>query len=202
MLHLMNVSKYSRSLILGFKMDLIFFIATPMLIFPLILGLASRYAPETLAIYILGLGGFGHHLPGFIRAYSDPDLFARHKIRLTLIPVLLVSACGLYAFLDLNALAFATVTWGIWHGAMQVNGFMRIYDAKVKSIRPFTASLDRLMCILWFGEAILHSPDKQFSLATLFYGSGGFLIPPSIFILGFSGECLARMEIWNSAKPF
>lgn len=167
--------------ILGPKRDLLFFVLTPLLIVPIFLFLPHGLSPQTLAIYILGLGGFGHHLPGFIRAYTDRDLFARHKAAFTVVPVLLIFACSAYSVLNLNALACITVAWGTWHGAMQVNGFMRIYDAKVKSILPATARLDKLMCIAWFGLAIFHSPEKQFSLATLFYGSGGFLIPPAAF---------------------
>jgi tetratricopeptide (TPR) repeat protein len=167
--------------ILGPKRDLLFFVLTPLLILPIFLFLPPGLSPQTLALYILGLGGFGHHLPGFIRAYADRDLFARHKASFTVAPVLIILACSVYSLLNLNALACLTVAWGTWHGAMQVNGFMRIYDAKVKSILPATARLDKLMCIAWFGLAILHSPEKQFSLATLFYGSGGILVPPWAF---------------------
>jgi tetratricopeptide (TPR) repeat protein len=170
-----------RIWILGPKRDLLFFVLTPLLVVPIFLFLPPGLSPQTLALYILGLGGFGHHLPGFIRAYTDKDLFARHKVSFTVVPILLIVACSAYSMLNLNALACLTVAWGTWHGAMQVNGFMRIYDAKVKSILPATARLDRLMCIAWFGLAILHSPEKQFSLATLFYGSGGFLVPPAAF---------------------
>jgi tetratricopeptide (TPR) repeat protein len=169
--------------ILGRGWDLLFFVFTPLLIIPVFLSLPKGLDTQTLALYILGLGGFGHHLPGFIRAYADRDLFARHKLSFTLVPVLLIAVCCFYSFLSLNALACITVAWGLWHGAMQVNGFMRIYDAKVRSFAPATARLDWLMCIAWFGMGLLHSPDKQFSLAVLFYGSGGFLIPPWAFEL-------------------
>lgn len=169
--------------ILGPKRDLIFFILTPLLIIPLALALKDQIPLSTLGLYVLGLGGFGHHLPGFIRAYSDPDLFRRYRLRFTLIPALLLFVCGLYSFLDLNALTCATVAWGTWHGAMQINGFMRIYDSKVNSFRPMTARLDWLMCLAWFGLAILHSPAKQFSLVAQFYASGGFLIPPQAFAM-------------------
>ncbi|MEO6095275.1 MAG: hypothetical protein ABIW76_06255, partial [Fibrobacteria bacterium] len=167
--------------ILGPGRDSLFFALTPLLIVPVFLYLKDHVPPQTLALYVLGLGGFGHHLPGFIRAYADRDLFARNKLSFTLVPVLLILACGTYSFLNLNALVCITVAWGLWHGAMQVNGFMRIYDSKVRSIAPATARLDWLMCIAWFGLAMLHSADRQDSLAALFYSSGGFLIPPVAF---------------------
>ncbi len=171
-----------RSLwILGPKSDALFFILPPIFIVPLFLALKGQFQIDTFAIWVLGLGGFGHHLPGFIRAYSDRDLFKRFKLRLTVVPVMIFITCGLYGFLNLNALTLVTAAWGTWHGAMQINGFVRIYDSKAKSFRPYTARLDWLMCLAWFGLAILHSPAKQFSLVTQFYGSGGLLIPPQAF---------------------
>src|SRR4051794_1277575 len=98
--------------ILGPKRDLLFFIFPPLLIIPLILVLKRAIPPETLGLYILGLGGFGHHLPGFIRAYADPGLFKRYKLRFTVVPALLLVVCALYSYLDLNALLLATVAWG------------------------------------------------------------------------------------------
>lgn len=161
--------------------DLLLFVLPPLLIAPAFMALSRHVAPATLALYVLGLGGFGHHLPGFIRAYADRGLFARNRWRLTGVPIALLALSGLYAALDLRALVFATVAWGTWHGAMQIHGFMRIYDAKAGSIDAATARLDRLMCIAWFGWAIARSPDRQYSLATLFYGSGGPLLPPAAF---------------------
>ncbi len=174
----------SRNLwIIGPKRDLLFFILTPLAILPLVFVVKEHVPVETLGLYVLGLGGFGHHLPGFIRAYSDPTLFRRFKLRFTLVPLLLLSLGGLFSFLNLNAFTCATVAWGTWHGAMQINGFLRIYDSKVNSFRPITARLDWLMCLAWFGLAILHSPAKQLSLVAQFYASGGFLIPAHAFEL-------------------
>jgi tetratricopeptide (TPR) repeat protein len=171
-----------RSLwILGPSQDLIWFILTPLFVVPIVLGLKQRVPVETLGALILGFGGFGHHLPGFIRAYSDPALFQRHKARFTIIPLLLLAASAAFSYLNLNAMACATVLWGTWHGAMQVNGFARIYDAKADSTSPLTARLDWLMCLAWFGLAILHSPSRLFSIVAQFYASGGFLIPPPAF---------------------
>jgi Flp pilus assembly protein TadD len=173
-----NQERAARRLwILGPKRDLLLFVLTPAAILPA-LAFTQRLAPETLATYVLGIGGFGHHLPGFIRAYSDPGLFRRFRLRFTLVPALLAAIGILFAFLNLNALVFATVAWGIYHGAMQVNGFLRIYDSKAGSFDRATAGLDRLMCLLWFGLAVLHSPDKLIALITPFYTAGGPLLGP------------------------
>jgi Flp pilus assembly protein TadD len=175
-----NVVKATRRLwILGPKSDLLLFVLTPAAILPSLV-FTHRVAPETLATYVLGFGGFGHHLPGFIRAYSDPGLFRRFRLRFTLVPAVLAIIGVLFAYLNLNALVFITIAWGIWHGAMQVNGFLRIYDSKAGSFDATTAELDRLMCLLWFGLAVLHSPDKLIALITPFYTAGGPLLGPNL----------------------
>jgi tetratricopeptide (TPR) repeat protein len=161
--------------------DMLFFVLTPGLIIPPVLLLRNQVELATLSILVLGIGGFGHHLPGFIRAYSDPGLLRRFKVRFVLIPALLAVFCGAFAFYDLNAVTFAVAAWGTWHGAMQVNGFLRIYDSKVRSFAPMTARLDWLMCVAWFGMGILHSPGKEFSVLSHLYLSGGPLIPPAVF---------------------
>src|SRR5438105_10153739 len=84
--------------IIGPKRDLAFFILTPVFIIPVMLWLKSRVSAESLGVYILGFGGYGHHLPSFIRAYADRDLFKRFRIRFTVVPVLLILACGVYSF--------------------------------------------------------------------------------------------------------
>jgi tetratricopeptide (TPR) repeat protein len=180
--HALPRLKTNESLwILGPWRDLFFFVLTPCLIIPPLLFLQHRVDLMTLAVLVLGIGGFGHHLPGFLRAYSDPALFQRHKLRFVVVPLLLAVLCGVFAFYNLNALTFAVATWGTWHGAMQVNGFLRIYDSKVRSFAARTARLDWLMCVAWFGAGIWHSPVKEFSLFSHFYQSGGPLIPPGAF---------------------
>jgi Flp pilus assembly protein TadD len=168
----------------------LFFILPPLLIIPLIFALKFAVLPETLGLYVLGLGGFGHHLPSFIRAYADPALFRSHWFRFTVIPGLLLTVCAVFSFLNLNALVLVTVLWGTWHGAMQIHGFARIYDSKVGSFASRTAWLDAMMCVSWFGFAILVSPIKQFSIVMQYYLSGGALIPPEAFT--------AVRELWGA----
>ncbi len=167
-----------RFWILGPWRDLGFFVLTPALIIPLVLAMQSHVNLSALGVWVLGIGGFGHHLPGFIRAYSDPELFRQYKVRFIVAPILLALVCGLFSYYDLNAVTLTVAVWGAWHGAMQIHGFLRIYDAKVKSFAPATAWLDWLMCLTWFALAILHSPVKQFALFSHFYLSGGPLISP------------------------
>ena len=159
--------------------DLLFFILPPLFIIPVVLALQGQVSLSTMGMLVLGIGGFGHHLPGFIRAYADRELFAQYKFRFVWLPFMLAVVCGFFAYFDLHAVTFAVAMWGTWHGAMQVNGFLRIYDSKVKSFDPVTARLDWMMCVGWFGLIILHSPMREFSLFSHFYVSGGPLLPPA-----------------------
>ncbi len=168
--------------ILGPGRDLGLFIFPQLLIIPLVLALKNWVSLDNLSIWVLGIGGFGHHLPGFIRAYSDPELFRQFRSRFIIAPIFLTLFCGLFAYLKLDAVDFALVAWGTWHGAMQVNGFFRIYDAKVKSFAKATSTLDWLMCLAWFGLGVWHSPVKSFTFFSHFYISGGPLIPSAGYV--------------------
>jgi tetratricopeptide (TPR) repeat protein len=171
----------ARWWILGPWRDLALFALAPVWIIPLIWGIKDRVDMGAVGAGVLALGAMGHHLPGFIRAYTDPVLFRKFRARFILAPVFFASICLYFAWRDLRGLELVLVSWGMWHGAMQVNGFMRIYDAKVGSFSPVTGWLDWAMCLAWFGWGIFHSPARMASLFVQFYGSGGGLIPPGAF---------------------
>ena len=103
-----------------------------------------------LAIFVLYVMATGHHLPGFLRIYSDPELFRQYRWRFVLLPPLIVGLSFLLAAYDLHALLLITFLWGLWHGMMQVYGFARIYDAKRGQISPLMARLDWSLCLSWF----------------------------------------------------
>lgn len=167
--------------ILGPWQDLALFALVPAWIIPLVWSVKDRVDMAGLGAMVLALGAMGHHLPGFIRAYTDPVLFRRYRMRFLLAPILFAGICLYFAWRDLRGLELVLVGWGMWHGAMQINGFLRIYDAKVQSVSPVTGWLDWSMCIAWFGWGILHSPARLASLFVQFYGAGGALIPPGAF---------------------
>jgi Tfp pilus assembly protein PilF len=127
----------------------------------------------------MALGGLGHHMPGWIRAYSDPVLWREYRLRLTLGPAVVIGSCVAFALLGLNALIVVYGAWSIWHGATQVHGFHRIYDAKVGAVDPVTARLDLALCLAWFAAAVLHSPQRQAALLGNLYAAGGPLLDPA-----------------------
>src|SRR4029077_17022521 len=126
---------------------------------------------------MLAVGAAGHHLPGFIRAYTDPVLFRRFRTRFILAPLFLLAVTVAFSLLHLESLKLILVFWGTWHGAMQVNGFLRIYDSKAASFSRATAWLDRAMCIVWFGGGLLYSSRLIVAL-TYFFKAGGNPISP------------------------
>jgi Flp pilus assembly protein TadD len=153
------------------------FIATPLLIVPLVWAAKSRFSVEDIGLFVAAFGATGHHLPGMMRAYGDRALFQRFKIRFIAAPVFLLTVSFFFASRDLEGLTVIVLLWGIWHAVMQVYGFLRIYDAKVKSFAPLTSRLDMLMCIGWFGVGVLYSPGRIGVILEKFYESGGPLIP-------------------------
>jgi Flp pilus assembly protein TadD len=61
-----------------------------------------------------------------------------------------------------------------------VNGFLRIYDAKVGSVSEATAWLDWAMCLAWFGGGLLYS-SRLIVVFSHFFKAGGAPIPVGAF---------------------
>lgn len=99
------------------------------------LGLAS-FLPseqEARAIGVLGFASaiitYAHLVAVVPRAYGNREVFAQNRIRLTLVPVMLLAA------LLLSPACFVigtvlTVFWDIHHSALQNFGLSRIYDLR------------------------------------------------------------------------
>jgi len=159
--------------------DFLLFIGTPYIILPVVILAERLWSPSQLYLVVAAFGALGHHLPGMMRAYGDRDLFERFKMRFTLGPIVLVGTCFGLAVLDreMHALTLIAYSWGVWHGLMQVHGFLRIYDAKVKSFARRTARLDQAICVAWFGGGVLFAASRTHFLLEAFYMAGGPLIP-------------------------
>jgi hypothetical protein len=120
-------------------------------------------------------------------------LFRRFRGRFVVAPLLLGVACVFAAFQNLNVLILASVSWAIWHALMQTYGFVRIYASRGKGggSRLLDARLDFVMCVLWFGGAILLNDRPLLLMLSRWYSSGGFLI---------SGPVLESVQaVWRFA---
>jgi tetratricopeptide (TPR) repeat protein len=174
--------------------DMLFFIGTPVLCAALILPLRRVFSSIEIYAVVLAFVSFGHHLPGFMRAYGDPELFRQYRLRLVLAPVAAFVAFLYFLYHDLHGILLLLVLWDLWHLLMQHYGFMRIYDAKVGSTGKWTARLDFWMCVGWFTSIALWSPLYRSMVLSKLYESGAPLVPPWAFhavLYGVSGVTLA-----------
>ena len=82
--------------------DLVLFVATPLLILPLVFLSRQQFSDQTIYAIVGTLGANGHHLPGMLRAYGDRALFRRFRIRLTVGPIVLLGTSVPLLFTDLR----------------------------------------------------------------------------------------------------
>jgi len=146
-------------------------------VFALILmqALWSWSGLSDLAIFsiLFGLVVTGHHMPGWIRAFGEPEVYRRHKGRLWVsvfaIPALVVlpTAFGLGAV----ALTVAA-TFDLWHVAMQQHGFGRIYAAKAGDRLRRSARLDLTCALVWYATVVAWSDSWMQAIARAFRKAG------------------------------
>jgi tetratricopeptide (TPR) repeat protein len=157
--------------------DLLLFVGTPVVLIPIFAAAQVRWSAQDIFLFVGAFGAMGHHLPGMIRAYGDPALFQRFKVRFVVAPLALLAVCIWSSVYNIQAVQLVALTWGIWHGMMQTYGFCRIYDAKAGAKAATRARADFALCFAWFVAAVLLSPLRFRSCLDLYYDSGGPLLP-------------------------
>jgi len=159
------------------RLDFLFFIGAPLLIIPGFQLLSSFVSVAAIKLGVMGISATGHHLPGFIRAYTDKSIFNQFKLRLILVPTLFILMALSAGIFKLTFVFWILIVWGTWHGAMQILGFLRIYDAKAGFQSQSTARLDFWMCLTWFVQVVFWSTGKKMTIFSSFYMGGGPLLP-------------------------
>ena len=160
--------------------DVAFVLLTP-------LGILLAFTAARSGGWMDGLIAFGlamamaHYLPGMLRAYGDPALFRRFRVRLIAAPLFLIAVTSLFAWLNLHIILLLATVWAVWHWMMQIYGFARIYDAKASPDARTPARLDQLICLLWFGMCALVLNNTLPTYVMDFYGSGGLRLPAEGF---------------------
>jgi len=139
----------------------------------------EQWSTETVYYFVLCFGSLGHHLPGLLRAYGDPQVFQRFKKRLILTPIFLFVVCTYFATNQLSAVQLVLYVWALWHAIMQTYGLGRIYDRKIGRFDKITSYLDFCLCFIGFGAVFFASPDRTAQLLKDFYTCGGPEIPSS-----------------------
>src|SRR3954451_22925173 len=160
--------------------DLVLFVGTPILLIPIFAAAQPRWSAQDIFLFVGAFGAMGHHLPGMIRAYGDRALFSRFKIRFVVAPIVLLAVCIWASLYNIQAIQLVALAWGIWHGMMQTYGFCRIYDAKASAKAAARARIDLALCFAWFLGAVLLSPMRFRGSLSLYYESGGPVLPTGL----------------------
>ncbi len=166
-------------------------VVTPLLIVPVVLILVRQVlTPEQVSLAVISFASLGHHLPGFMRAYGDRELFWRYPWRFTLVPVMVFAIALCFSpptwlaetlhlpWKHLHGLELVLLIWGTWHGLMQTYGFMRIYDIKRGVNDRWSARLDHWLCLVVFVSGVVFSDARVFGIANAMWQSGLPLFGP------------------------
>ncbi len=171
--------------------DLGYVVLTPLMIVPAVLILVRRVlTPEEISLAVIAFASLGHHLPGFMRAYGDRELFARYRWRFLLCPLMVLGLALLFTpptalseafglpWQHMHGLELVLLFWGTWHGLMQTYGFMRIYDVRMGIDDRWGARLDHWLCLMVFIAGVVFSDARVFGIAQGMWQSGLPLFGP------------------------
>lgn len=78
---------------------------------------------------LIGVFIHAHLVLVFVRSHGNREIFETHKLRFTLVPLLLFAAMATSDVILITGSVVATF-WDVYHSGMQTFGFGRIYDAK------------------------------------------------------------------------
>ena len=171
--------------------DLVYVVVTPVAIVPVVLILARHWlTAEQVSLAVISFASLGHHLPGFMRAYGDRELFLRFRWRFLFAPLLVFALALLFTpptavaaalhlpWKHLHGLELILLFWGTWHGLMQIYGFMRIYDVRLGVNDRRSARLDHALCLIVFVAGVVFSDARMFSIANGMWQTGLPLFGP------------------------
>ena len=198
--------------------DLSYIVITPLLIVPVVLIVARHWlTAEQVSLAVIAFASLGHHLPGFMRAYGDRELFRRYRWRFLFVPVAVFAMALLFSPPDsiatalrlrwthLHGLELILLVWGTWHGLMQTYGFMRIYDVRRGLNDRWTATLDHWLCLSVFIAGVVFSDARVFGVANAMWQSGLPLFGPEWIvwvrqIVGVLGGCVVLAYVANLVR--
>ena len=79
-----------QSWIINLPCDMLFLIGIPLFSLGALLMASNYYSSADIAWFVLAFFAVGHHLPGFMRAYGERELFALHKAQFLIAPVRMI----------------------------------------------------------------------------------------------------------------
>jgi hypothetical protein len=168
--------------------DWLFFIGSPVFALAAVLAATNLLPGERIEYYIIGYMAVGHHVPTMLRAYGDPDEYARNRIQLITVPLCVAPIVVGLTLLDTRLLTLIFV-WDQYHFIRQHYGFMRIYDVKAGVRDDLVATLDQWLCYSWFLAILAQSGFYGYMYADSFYDLG--IAFPSTLVQSFEYATLA-----------
>ena len=144
--------------------DLVFFVGTPLLCLVPMMALREVFDSQVILFFIMSFFAMGHHLPGFMRAYGDPELFQTFKEKFLVAPLIVLIVVALAQFNTLHGLFLMVLLWEVWHLFMQHYGIMRIYDGKNKIFAKWNARWDWLLTMSAFVTVVVYSPEYLYRI--------------------------------------
>ena len=119
--------------------DWAFFLFPPILALILGMGISGTpFADESFGWWgwdvtwsglLIGIFIHAHLVLVFFRSHANEQIFATHKLRFVVVPILLYAAMVTSDYVIICCSVLATF-WDVYHSGMQTFGFGRIYEAK------------------------------------------------------------------------
>jgi hypothetical protein len=130
-----------RGAYIGFRSyDAVFFIFSPLLalavaqllpLIPFAFQRTQAFGIVDLRVeFFIGIWTYSHLIAVLFRSHANPQIFAQHRYRFTIIPLALYLAMVSSHWMYVTCLSLAGA-WDIYHTSMQNFGIGRIYDAKL-----------------------------------------------------------------------
>ncbi|MGH7268372.1 MAG: hypothetical protein ACREMB_26440, partial [Candidatus Rokuibacteriota bacterium] len=155
-------------------------------------------ADYRLLLLLVVAGNFTHQAVSLPFVYLDREVFARHRRRVTVLPlVLLVLFAGSVVYWKLEqpaefptfrwfilAVGAVAYSWNFWHVYMQKYGILRLYNAKAgePDAPKVPGWVDRLLVFAWLPLTIVVVATNHGAFLVYTYAHMGPVIAP---VLGF-----------------
>ena len=114
----------------------------------------------------IGVFTTAHLLAVFFRSHANPEIFARHRLRFVVVPVLLLLALSASNWLLVCGFLLAAL-WDVYHSSMQNFGLCRIWDARLGNDPHAGRNLDRWLAHTLYIGPILAGPSLRKTLESL-----------------------------------
>jgi hypothetical protein len=126
----------------------------------LLVALAAALLPHAVGAGVIGAMAavvailtYAHLIAVMPRAYGNAEVFRTHRLRLTLVPILVLAALASSPVVLVAGVVLA-VFWDVHHSAMQTFGLGRIYDMKAGNDPLALRRVDLLLnAALYIGPA-------------------------------------------------